>query len=467
MNSLFMLHLAHLLKDESLQAQVDINLKKMALGGIYDHLGGGFARYSVDAYWKVPHFEKMLYDNGQLLSLYSEAYLQHPQPLYQRIIEETMDFVTRELRSEEGGFYSSLDADSEGEEGKFYVWDYAELEELLGEDLKPLADYYNLQPQGNWEGNNVLFALESPEEFAERWKLDQEQFLRQLTQAKGMLFKKRESRTRPGLDGKILASWNGLMLKGVVDAYRALGKEAYLQLAKQHATFLMEKLYEPGQLYRNYKAGRHSIPAFLDDYAQVIRGLLGLYQVSFEEDWLLYADRLMAEAIDHFDDPETGLFFYTSIHGESLIRRKIERQDDVIPSSNSVMAHNLLDLGLLLDRAAYRDRAKAMLEVMLHDLTQLPAWHSHWGQFLLKLHFSYAEVAICGPEAASFRLELDKSFGMRLYAGTQTESNLPLLKSRSKPDQTLIYVCEDYTCQLPTNLVEEARKILHSLEDGS
>ncbi|MEM9987722.1 MAG: thioredoxin domain-containing protein, partial [Bacteroidota bacterium] len=332
LGSLFMLHLAHRLKDESLQAQVYLNLKRMALGGIYDHLGGGFARYSVDAYWKVPHFEKMLYDNGQLLSLYGEAYLQRPEPLYQRVIEETMDFIARELRSEEGGFYSSLDADSEGEEGKFYVWDYAEIAEILGKELKLLADYYNLQPQGNWEGNNVLFALDTPSEFAERWKLDGRQFSSQLTQAKELLFKQREKRIRPGLDDKILASWNGLTLKGIVDAYRALGRKEDLQLAEKNAGFLMEKLYEPGQLYRNYKAGRRSIPAFLDDYAQVIRGLLALYQVSFEERWLLHAERLMAEAIDHFDDPETGLFFYTSAHGESLIRRKIERQDDVIPA---------------------------------------------------------------------------------------------------------------------------------------
>ncbi len=459
-NNLFLLRLAHQLKHEALQAQVTLNLEKMAFGGIYDHLGGGFARYSVDPYWKVPHFEKMLYDNGQLASLYSEAYAQQPKPLYQRIVAQSLDFVARELTSPEGGFYSSLDADSEGEEGKFYTWDYEEVAAILGQDLRPFTDYYNIHPFGNWEGRNVLFVLETEADFARQWQLDLADFQAQLQRGREKLLAAREKRERPGLDDKILASWNGLMLKGCVDAYRVFHEERFLAMARRNAAFIRDHMWVEGQLYRNYKEGRHSIPAFLDDYANVASAWVALYQVTFDEAWLRLADELVQAALTHFSDEETGLFFYTSDQVETLIRRKIERQDDVIPASNSVLAQVLLDLGLLLDRPAYRDRAQQMLALMRNDLLKLPAWHSHWGQLMLKLTYAYPEVAVVGAEALQVRLALEAPYGPKLFAGSTQSSALPLLQDRHQEGQTTVYVCEGYACQLPTTDVEEAQRLL-------
>lgn len=459
-NSLFMIRLAHYLGHEDLQQQVKTNLEKMAHGGIYDHLGGGFARYSVDAYWKVPHFEKMLYDNGQLMSLYSEAFLNDPQPLYRQVVSDTLDFVARELTSPEGGFYSSLDADSEGEEGKFYVWEHGEVAAILGEDLRPFVDYYNVQPSGNWEGKNVLFVLETEEEFAERWNLDAGEFAGQMKRSREKLLQARETRVRPGLDDKILASWNGLMLLGCVDAYRAFREPRFLEMALRNATFISEKMSKNGRLYRNYKGGNRSIPGFLDDYANVIAAYVGLYQVTFDEQWLHQADAHLQYVMEHFTDLDSPLFFYTSDEGEILVRRKTERQDDVIPASNSVLAMAMQDLGLLLDRSEYRDMARKMLATMRHDLLELPAWHSNWGQQMLREVYPYPEVAISGEKAMDIRLELEQPYGHRLFAGAIQPSALPLLVDRHQAGKTMIYVCEGYTCQLPTEKVDEARELM-------
>jgi hypothetical protein len=461
LNHRFMLRMAHFQGDAELQDAVNTSLEKMALGGIYDQLGGGFARYSVDPYWKVPHFEKMLYDNGQMLSLYAEAYLQQPRPLYQRVLTQTIEFVQRELTAPNGGFYASLDADSEGVEGKFYTWTYPEAVELLGDDLQPFADYYNLQPAGNWEeGRNILFALETEAAYAERWKLDLAQFQADNQRGREVLLAARASRIRPGLDDKLLASWNGLMLNGLVDAYRALQDPPILDLALRNAAFIRDHLAEGTQLYRSHQPAGRRIPGFLDDYANVIAALINLYQVTFDEQWLAQADGHLQAVLTYFDDPETGLFFYTSEAGETLVRRKTERQDDVIPASNSVLAHSLLTLGVLLDRPDYRERAEHMVAVMKNDLVKLPMWHSHWGELMLRFYVPQQEIAVLGAEARAFRLALEAPYGPnRLFAGSTEPSKLPLLQDRFEA-QTTIYVCQDYACQLPVQSVAEAREQL-------
>lgn len=461
LNHRFMLRLAHHAPNEELQDAVDTTLEKMALGGIYDQLGGGFARYSVDPYWKVPHFEKMLYDNGQLLSLYAEAQRQRPSPLYEQVLRQTIGFVRREMTSPEGGFYASLDADSEGVEGKFYTWDYEEVAAILESDLKPFADYYNLQPAGNWEASrNILFALETEEAFAARWKLDQAAFQAANERCRAKLLTARAERIRPGLDDKILASWNGLMITGLVDAYRALPEPEILELALQNARFVRDHMAEGPMLYRNYKEGTRSIPGFLDDYANVVAALISLYQVTFDESWLTQAEGHVQHVLTHFDDPDTGLFFYTSEVEKTLVRRKTERQDDVIPASNSVLAHSLLSLGILLDRRAYRERAEHMMAVMKQEVVKLPMWHSHWGELMLRFYYPQYEVAVLGPEALSFRLALEQPYGPdRLFAGSTEPSTLPLLQDRHQTDTT-IYVCQGYACQLPVKSVEAAREQL-------
>ncbi|MCI4669870.1 MAG: thioredoxin domain-containing protein [Bacteroidia bacterium] len=455
-NNIFLLRAAHFMNDLDLKEAVETSLQKMAFGGIYDHLGGGFARYSVDPYWKVPHFEKMLYDNGQLVSLYSEAYQASGNPLYQRVVSQSIEFVQRELMSDEGAFYSSLDADSEGVEGKFYVWTYEEVEEILGDKIKPFADYFNVHPTGNWEDTNVLFVLDTEENFAKQWKLNPAEFSVEMAEGAMKLFKAREKRVRPGLDDKILASWNGLMLKGLVNAYKAFHRKEYLDLAMKNAAFLQSSMSNGKGLFRNYKNGKASINAFLDDYANLIDGFTALYQVTFDESYLNQAAAWVEHVEVHFLDEHTGLFYYTSDEDPVLVRRKMERQDDVIPSSNATLADSLHQLGLIMDRKDWIERSLSMQNSMRDELIKNPSWHARWGQLMLKQIYPFYEVAITGANAQGFAQQLEgKYHPHKVVAGAEKESDLPLLANRFQ-DETMIYVCEGYTCQLPVKEVEAA-----------
>src|SRR6218665_2712871 len=311
---------------------VNLTLKKMAYGGIYDQLGGGFARYSVDHYWKVPHFEKMLYDNGQLVTLYSEAFTKTKDPLYKQVVYETLAFVARELTSPEGGFYSALDADSEGEEGKFYVWTRQELQSILNEDYAVFADYYNVDGRGLWEHeHNILLRHDDDETIAQRHKISMDELHTLIANSKKQLLAEREKRVRPGLDDKILTSWNALMLKGYVDAYNAFDEQLFLDAAVKNAEFILGKMHmNNGALNRTYKNGESKINGFLEDYSFVIEGLIALYQATFSEKYLLKAQELMEYCMMHFRDEKSGMFFFTSDTDQALITRKMELSDNVI-----------------------------------------------------------------------------------------------------------------------------------------
>ncbi|MDW3649169.1 MAG: thioredoxin domain-containing protein [Bacteroidia bacterium] len=455
-NLRMLLRAGHFLQNEEMLEAARVSLRRMAFGGIYDQLGGGFARYSVDKYWKIPHFEKMLYDNGQLLSLYAEAYEQDPQDLYKEVVYRSLEFIERELMSEEGGFYSSLDADSEGVEGKFYVWSHQEVKEILEEDAQLFSDFYNVIPQGNWEETNVLFSLETEAEFARRWNLNPDSFSQKMAEGRAKLLEARAKRIRPGLDDKILCSWNALMLQGYLDAYRVFGEEAFLQTALKNARFIREKLTDGPQLYRNYKNGKRSINAFLDDYAMLIEAYISLYQQTFEEEWLEQAKVHMEYVEEHFHDSDSELYFYSSDEDPVLIHRKIETQDDVIPSSNAAIAHSLYNLGLLYHKMDYQDKARTMFATIKEDLMMYPAWFAHWGQLALKDLFPHFEVAITGEKALTFRKEIGKSYNPnRLFAGAVSESKLPILDQRFT-DQSMIYICQQNSCQLPVSEVEAA-----------
>ena len=454
-NLITLLRSGFLAQRPELTEAADTTLEKMAFGGIYDHLGGGFARYSVDEFWKVPHFEKMLYDNGQLLSAYAEAYRLTRRPRYLRVMEETIGFLQRELMHPGGGFYSSLDADSEGEEGKFYTWAYDEIETLLGPDARLFCDFYNAHPFGNWEGSNILFLLEEEEDFAARWGLDPDDFSSGMARGRHLLFEARKSRIRPGLDDKILCSWNALTIRGLVDAFRATDTPDFLALAEKNARFLLANLRQEGRLLRNWKNGVASIPAFLDDYAYLADALVALYQVTFDKHWLDEAASLVEVAFDQFADDASPLFFYTSRDGEQLVSRKMETQDDVTPSSNAIMALNLHSLGLLLGRADWQERSRDMLLALKQDILAHPAWHACWGQLLLRELVPFFEVVVTGPGALDLRASLDNPYLPQVIFAGGNEENLPLLKGRTGGPAT-IYVCEGHTCQLPVHRVEEA-----------
>ncbi|MEO1448124.1 MAG: thioredoxin domain-containing protein [Bacteroidota bacterium] len=455
-NHLFMLRTGFLSGDADWLGAARISLDRIAFGGIYDHLGGGFARYSVDAQWKVPHFEKMLYDNGQLVSLYSEAYQIFQAPHYKQVVYDTLDFVERELRHPEGGFYASLDADSEGEEGKFYVWAYEEIQQLLGEEAQLFCDYYQVVPGGNWEGQNVLFVLETEAEFAEKWKQDPEAFSAQLAHNRATLFEARAKRIRPGLDDKVLCSWNALMIQGYIDAWQAFGEDRFLQVAVEAADFVASRMTENGRVWRNYKNGVRSIPGFLDDYAYLTAAFLAVYQATFDERWLREARTLVDHIQAHFSTPENPLFFYTSDEEPILVRRKTERQDDVIPASNSVLAQSLHALGLFWGNPAYLEQAKKMLSSMTAEWKKNPAWHANWGLLALKIAFPHYEVVITGPDPMQLRNEISSTyFPNRIWAGSESPSDIPLLENRHA-EQPTIFICEGHTCQLPVHTTYEA-----------
>lgn len=450
-------------KDEQSLKALNTTLSAMANGGIYDHLGGGFARYTVDANWRVPHFEKMLYDNSQLVSLYSKAFQLTGDPLYKKVVLETTEFIEREMTSSEGGFYSSYDADSEGEEGKFYVWTEPEIRETLKNDADVIIDYFGIKKGGNWEdGKNILIPVADPSKVLERHGQSSEEFNTILEKAKKLLFSARSKRVYPGLDDKVLTSWNALMITGYLDAYRVFKEEKFLKTALKSADFLLKNAKsEDGRLNRNYKDGKSSINAFLDDYSFLIQAFIGLYEATFDEKWLREAEQLSEYAIEHFFNSNNGMFFYTSNEDADLITRKMELSDGDIPGSNSIMAQNLFYLGTYLYKEDYIDKAKQMLSNILSTMQQQPIFYSNWAMLMLQIGEPLYEVAIMGDQWRARQSEFDAYYLPNvIYLGGTNEGNLELLANKLVEDQTTIYVCENKTCRLPVQNTNKALELM-------
>ena len=444
-------------QDKEVLDHVDLSLQKMAMGGIYDQIGGGFARYSTDMYWKVPHFEKMLYDNGQLVSLYSKAFQLTGKNLYRDVVKQTLAFVMREMTSPEGGFYSSYDADSEGVEGKFYVWQKEEIDNILGKNSELINSWFNVSEKGNWEDNNILLETEEMEVFCEKQNIPISEFSNILEDSRLLLLREREKRVKPGLDDKILTSWNALMLNGFIDAYRILGNSDFKEVALKNAHFILKQVDKSGRLNRNFKNGRSTINGFLDDYSFTIQAFINLYQLSFDEFWLDNALKMTDYTLQHFYDEESGMFFYTSDLDPKLVARKMELSDNVISSSNSAMARNLYLLGVYFDKPDYIDFSKQMLVNIESNMASNIAYHTNWAQLMLSFIYPPSEVVIAGPAAHEIRNELDEIFLPNIIvAGGTEESSMPLMQSRFSPDQTYIFVCKKNICKLPVNAVSEA-----------
>ena len=381
----FLLHFGTLHNDPSILSQVKLTLQRMAMGGIYDHIGGGFARYSTDPHWKVPHFEKMLYDNAQLISLYSKAYRHYKEPLFQQTVEETVEFLLRELRTPEGLFASSLDADSEGVEGKYYVWGQGELKRTLG-DLYLIAQViFNINPTGLWEhGQYILLKQSSLASLAAELNLPEKELNQIIAKIKSRLFDQREQRIRPSLDHKSLTSWNGLAIQGLAEAYDAFHSPNTLKAAEDTAEFILTHVRMPdGGLFHTFTNGQPRIIGFLEDYSMLIGGLISLYQSTFNENWLYQAKELMEYSLDHFFDHRSGFFFFTSIEQTDLSKRDIVLTDGVIPSSNSAIAHDLLYLSHYFENGAWEKISNRMILMQKKSLTQNSSSYSHWGSLYL------------------------------------------------------------------------------------
>ena len=452
--------------DKEALETTELSLDKMAAGGIYDHVGGGFARYSTDAEWLVPHFEKMLYDNGQLVSVYAQAYQLTGKARYRSVVEETIAFVERELMSEEGGFYSSLDADSEGEEGKFYVWSEEEIDEALGdgEDAALFKEFYDVSQKGNWEHKVILNRVKEIEAVAKKYGKSVDEVSELLRRQNMILLDKRAARVRPGTDDKVLTSWNALMLAGYLDAYGALGEPSYLERSITNAQFILNKqMSKDGRLNRNFKDGKSSINAFLDDYALTIHAFMKLYQVTFDEKWIRESERLSEYAYEHFYNDETKMFDYTSDLDPPLVAKKAEYNDNVVPASNSSMARSLYTLGTLTYNKKYLETASQMLNNMVSQLgeSEYLSFYSNWMQLLLDHIKVPYEIAIVGEDAMKKRTELAQNYlGNSIILGGKDEGSLELLKSKLIPDATMIFVCQNKVCKLPVESVDEAMPLV-------
>lgn len=459
----FLLRAGYQFQDKKISDHVKLTLQKMAFGGLYDQIGGGFARYSTDEIWKVPHFEKMLYDNAQLLGLYANAFKTDPDPIYRQVIEETVEFLKRELLSPEYGFYSALDADSEGEEGKFYVWTKTELEQILSSDFELFSNYYNVNSLGFWEHNQyILLRTEENESFATSYQLQEEELDVKLKNWKSLLLAEREKRVRPGLDDKILASWNAMAITGLLSCYNALGENEYLELALKNAMFLKSKMIgSDGRLLRSYKNNQAKISGFLEDYAFVIEAFTALFESTGGKNWLDEAASLTEITITEFYDSEKSFFSFTSTDQKDLISRTYEIHDNVIPASNSVMAKNLFRLSYLLDRPEYLKTSRKMLDLVSGNMADYPSGYSNWSQLMLDITGTHFEVAIVGENALNLLKGLQINYLPQVVfcAGT-SENDLPLLANRFSKGKTPIYICQDNSCQLPVETVEEALTLI-------
>ncbi len=450
--------------DKDLKQFVLTTLTKMANGGIYDQIGGGFSRYSVDERWHVPHFEKMLYDNAQLVSLYSKAYQITKNASYKTTVIETLNFIEKELTQQEGAFYSSLDADSktkEGilEEGVFYTWTKDELRASLGNDFDLFKSYYNINATGKWEKDQyILYKTKTDQEFIKANNFSLEELHVKVSGWKTKLYQLRADRERPRTDDKVLTSWNALMCKAYVDAYRVLGDQSYLDSAIKNGTFIKEnQIHKDGALFHNYKDGKSTIEGFSEDYAHTISAFIELYQATFNEQWLKTAKELMDYTMAHFLNKESRMFYFTSDSATNLIARKMEVLDNVIPSSNSVLAESLFKLGHYYSNKTYTNLAKQMLRNVNEDIEKSPSGYTNWLVLYLNYASPYYEVAISGPEAHSKLKELGNSYLPNiLISGSNKNSDLPLLQNKFIADETFIYVCVNGTCKLPVNDTNKA-----------
>ena len=447
----FLLHYGFLNNDDTVKNHVHLTLRKMARGGIYDQIGGGFSRYSVDPIWKVPHFEKMLYDNGQLLSLYAKAYQQKPQEEYKKVLIQTVEWLRREMfDSQHGGYFSALDADSEGVEGKFYTWTENELKHASGEDYEFAKLYFNINEKGYWEdGVYILVRNDSNDEVAERMGFTHDELLAKTKSVEDKLLSIRANRIRPGLDNKKITSWNALLAKGFIETGTILNKPEVTKFGEDTLDWIISQMWseKSQRLYRVPFSNKSDIKGFLDDYSNTIDALITAYERTFNSKWIKWAEKISKRSFELFTGDTSSLFYYTEENTE-LIARKMEINDNVIPSSNSVMAKNLFRLGIFYANEEYSLRAKQMLTDVYESMPQYGSGYSNWAQLALFYNHVFHELAIVGSDAQDQLSKFNKEYLPHvLFAGGEQEE-IPFLLDRKK-GETYFYVCQGEQCNAP------------------
>jgi uncharacterized protein len=457
-------------KNEEALAHAELSLTKMIQGGIYDQLGGGFARYATDREWLIPHFEKMLYDNALILNNLCDVYKITKKDIYRETIEETLAFIEREMLNTEGGFYSAYDADSEGVEGKFYVWQKKEIEAVLGEDAALFCAFYDVTEEGNWEEKNILWRHKSYEEFAASSGMDILVLKEKLKISRDKLFKIRDLRIKVGLDDKILLSWNALIISSYAKAYEALNTcltdrqaEGYKKIAVEGLDFILKKFKKSDhEFFHTYKNGHAQYDAFLEDYSYLIEAILDVYQITFEKRYIFEAKALADYVLDNFLDTNDNLFYFTSEKQTDIILRKKDLYDNATPSGNSSMAKNLLRIGILLDNEKYKTLSVNMLQAVGDVIERYPSGFAKWASGILSVVFPPYEIAVLGKNAFEKVLQINTLFlpNKIVVASVEEEDELPLLKGKNTEGDAYIYVCQDYACKMPVKTVNEMQKIL-------
>jgi uncharacterized protein YyaL (SSP411 family) len=452
--------LAYFKGDAAALTQANLSLHKLVEGGIYDHLGGGMARYSTDNDWLVPHFEKMLYDNALLLIALSDGVRLTQDPVFLEAMEKTVTFILNEMSSPEGGYYSAIDADSEGEEGRYYVWDSNELKQLLGDDGPVYCDWYGITENGNWEGVNILHVSRNKKEFLEKWNIASDSFEALIKKCDGILKGEREGRIHPVIDDKILLGWNALLISAFCACFRATSRELYREKAINLLDFVFENFKTIEGWSHSFKGGIAEHPAFLDDFAFLIESCIHLQEITGNLKYLERAEKLTDHVLQNFNRINRLLSF-TSKHQKDVILQKTDSYDGALPSGNSVMAHNLYYLGRVLEKPDWREISRGMLEIMIDSIRAYPVSYSNWCIYLICKLNNYNDIIFFGPGSSELRDHFLGEYhqGITLLT-SEIESDLYLLKDKKLHDFPQIFCCDDYSCFAPVESIRELRNLL-------
>ena len=458
----FLLHHYHYTGNEEALKQACLSLDKMIYGGLYDQLQGGFARYATDNKWLVPHFEKMLYDNALLVGVMSEAFQMTGKELYKKTVLQTIDFIAAEWTQAKGGFYASYDADSEGEEGKYYVWTYEEVTQILGPDAPLFCKYYDVSPEGNWEGHSILNRPRSDEEFLRESGLSPASFNDWLNYCSKALLEERSGRIKPLLDDKVLLGWNALMVTGLCKAYAAFGEDRHLKMAEDNMEFLWNTFWKDGKLWHTFKNDQLRYPAFLDDLAWWIEALIALQEQTGKLDYLQKARWLTEHVVKHFGEEDGIYFYYTADGQKDVIVRKKEVYDGATPSGNAVMAANLYALGIVFDETNWVKRARAMVDGLHQPTVKYPGSFGCWALLLQGLTYGIPEIVLMGKDLLETRKDFLRNFiPLKIFqSATQTSEGFPMLTGKSESTQPLFYVCKEFVCHEPVGDIAAVRMLL-------
>jgi uncharacterized protein YyaL (SSP411 family) len=463
-STLYLLRYSYFCKNEEALKQALLNIDKMIEGGIYDQVGGGFARYSTDTEWLIPHFEKMLYDNALLVSVLCEVYQLTKKDKYKIVIEETLAFIQNEMMHPDGGFYSALDADSEGEEGRFYIWSKTEIDTLLGTNAELFCEYYQVTDKGNFEYRNILHIKEDADAFALRKNISVPVFQALLRQLKQTLLQARNKRIRPGMDDKIILAWNGLMNTAFSKAFAATGNEEYRRVALKNMQFLVSNFSagDKDAFSHTWKNGEAKYNAFLDDYACLIEALITLQEITGDSAWLVKAKSLSAFVLENFSEEETGFFFYTPSSSTDVIVRKKEVYDGALPSGNAVMAQNLHRLSIYFDMPGWGEIARKTTGALENAIVRYPISFSCWASLVLEIVTGTCELAITGDNPEELFNDVISQYipNKVIMKSGKMEGPFPLLNGKATGPVPLIFLCRNYTCQQPVNSVQSLVELL-------